>query len=438
MVLMSGCSGGGGGGADGGGGSGGGGGGGPVTERPSRATYTCSVARGVTDYTPRTWKSSPALVATRGGAAYLLRIESMPASPVIPVLGEFVIGSLGADGMLGSTTVVPSATSQDVGLLAAIPHGDGFVALWAESGRLRFAAFDASGASAQAPKDVITGTDVIGPEQIAAGPDGGFGVVYMASADTNHHDLYFVALGPDGGVRGAPRRLDQTSGNFGYGVLPAPAIAGGPSGYAMIWRNLVGPAGGIEFAKAGADGTETVARRRISVGTGATVVGGSIGFESPVNALIEASGGYLAAWVETQSSSSTVVLARLDASGVRVGPPAPLRRVVAGIEEVEPSLVPYGDAVAVLWAPAKHIVVCGGCIPDNRIDMVLIDPADLTPVSNVVSLVNDKPNPGSSSLPPGGLLRRQVVNLGQSLLTTFDVTFHVHHTSASASFSCQR
>jgi hypothetical protein len=396
------------------------------------------VARGVTDYTPRTWKSSPALVTTRGGTAYFLRIESMPATPVIPAPGKAVTGSVSADGMLGTSTVIPSVAAENMGAAAAVPRGDGFVAVWGESGKLRFAAFDVAGISALAPKDVITGTDVIGPVQIAEGPDGGFGLAYMASADTNHHELYFAVLGPEGDLRGAPRRLDQASGNFGYGVLPAPAIAGGPSGYAMIWRNLVGPDGGIEFAKASADGTETVARRRISVGAGATVVGGSIGFESPVNALIETSGGYLAAWVETQSSSSTVVLAQLDASGVRLGPPAPLRGVAAGFEEVEPSLVAYGDAVAVLWSRAKNIVICGGCIPDNRIDMVLIDPADLTPVSNVVTLVNDKPNPGSSSLPPGGLLRRQVAKLGQSLLTMFDVTFHVHHTSASASFSCQR
>ncbi|HET6283606.1 MAG TPA: hypothetical protein VFH73_21810, partial [Polyangia bacterium] len=67
MVLMSGC-----------GGGDGGDGGSPITERPSRAAYTCSVARGVTEYAPRTWQSSPALVVSSGGAAYLLRIESMP------------------------------------------------------------------------------------------------------------------------------------------------------------------------------------------------------------------------------------------------------------------------------------------------------------------------------------------------------------------------
>ncbi|HET6284782.1 MAG TPA: hypothetical protein VFH73_27750 [Polyangia bacterium] len=429
MVLLSGC-----GGGDGGGG---GGGGSPITERPSRAAYTCSVARGVTEYAPRTWQSSPALVVSSGGAAYLLRIESMPTAPFMPVPGQMVSGSLAADGTLGATTAVPSVAAQTVAFAAAVPRGDGFVAVWGESGKLRFAAFDAAG-SAQVPKDVITGTDAVGPLQIAAGPDGGLGVIYTASADTNNHELHFVVVGPDGDVRGGPRRLDQTSGNVGYGVWPAPAIAGGPSGYAMIWRNLVGTQGGIEFAKAGADGTETVARRRISTGAGSTIVGGSIGFESPVNALLETSGGYLAAWVETQSSSSTVVLARLDASGVRLGPPAPLRAAAGGFEEVEPSLVRYGDAVAVLWARAKHIVVCGGCIPDNHIDLLLIDPTDLTPVSNVVSLVNDRPNAGGSGLPSGGLLRRQAVNLGQSLLTTFDIQFHTHHTSASAAFSCQK
>jgi hypothetical protein len=165
------------------------------------------------------------------------------------------------------------------------------------------------------------------------------------------------------------------------------------------------------------------------------MVGGAIGFESPVNVLLETRTGYLAAWVSVGSDQATVWLARLDPSGALVGSPAPLRAPASAIDEVEPSLVPFGDAVAVLWARGTHIFICGGCVPDHRIDLVLIDPGDFTPVSDVVSLTNGAaPGPNNRA---GGLLRRQVAKVGQSLLTTVDVTFHVHHTSASAAFSCQ-
>jgi hypothetical protein len=359
----------------------------------------------------------------------------MPAMPTIPEPGQLLIGSLAADGLFGATTVIPSGPPQNLGPAAAVPSGEGFVAVWGESGNLRFARFDAAGASASAPKDVITGADEVGGLQIAAGPDGGFGVVYTTTPNANNRQLNFVVVSPAGAVRGGPRRFDQTPPDMGSGRLPAAAIAGNSTGYAMIWRNMGDSKGGIEFAKAGPDGAETVARRRISAADG-SMTGGILGFEAPVTGLIEISDGYLAAWVQAQSSSSTVLLARLDPSGVRLGPPAPLRAAAGSIDEVEPMLVPYGDVVAVLWARGNHIFVCGGCIPDHRIDLILVDPTDLTPVSNVVSLNNDAPG-GILNGMPGGLLRRQVVKLGPSLLTTFDITFHVHHISASAAFSCQ-
>jgi hypothetical protein len=127
-----------------------------------------------------------------------------------------------------------------------------------------------------------------------------------------------------------------------------------------------------------------------------------------------------------------VRLARLDAAGVRQGAPAALRAATPDIDEVEPTLVPFGDAVAVLWGRGNHIYICGGCVPDNSIELLLVDPTTLTPVSNQLSLTN------GGDPKAGGLLRRRVAVLDQTLLATYLLNFHVHATPGSAAFRCAK
>jgi hypothetical protein len=85
----------------------------------------------------------------------------------------------------------------------------------------------------------------------------------------------------------------------------------------------------------------------------------------------------------------------------------------------------------VLWGHGSHIYICGGCVPDHSMDLVLIEPTTLTPVSNVLSLSNGGDPRG------GGLLRRRVAVLGPTLLATYLLTFHVHATPGSAAFRCE-
>ena len=101
-------------------------------------------------------------------------------------------------------------------------------------------------------------------------------------------------------------------------------------------------------------------------------------------------------------------------------------RLRLSVELVE---VPGG---AVLWGRGSHIYVCGGCVPDHGIELLLVDPATLAPVSNAISLTNGGDPRG------GGLLRRRVAALGDSLLTTYLLTFHVHATPGSALFTCSK
>jgi hypothetical protein len=223
-------------------------------------------------------------------------------------------------------------------------------------------------------------------------------------------------------------------------VTPAPTIVSDANGYAMIWRSPNDARGGIDFTKTDAAGVETVARKRISVtNTQGIVVGGTAGFDHAAHALLAVDGGYIAAWSEVNQganfgsgASSEVRIVRLNATGVATAAPVPVRPRTVDVDEVEPVLVKVGNAAAIAWGRGSHIYICGGCVPDHRIDVLPIDPNDLTPLGPLVSLTNG----ATAGTQAGGLLRKRIVTVGNTLLTAYMLTFHVHATPGSATFTC--
>jgi hypothetical protein len=410
----------------------------PITQRPSRGTYQCTQQRGRTDHTPRSWQINPPALVTTSKGAFLARIESMGSMPFNQPPPELLLSSFDVAGTFGPPTTLPLANRDEAGGLAAAPRGDGFALVWIDGSKLRFAAFDPSGQNVVPAKDVLDGIDRLATPMLAAGPDGGFGLVWAPTNDTRmgQREVRFAVLDGMGTIRKAPRSLTPKPGStFTH---PAPAITASASGYAMAWRDPGSELGGIDFETADAGGAPLIARHRVSAANPGAVAGGLSGFEPPTTALLATGGGYLVAWAEEKiglgdsGASSVVRLARLDSAGVRQGTPAVLRAATKDIDEVEPTLVPFGDAVAVFWGRGGHIYICGGCVPDNSIELVLVDPATLTPVSNVLSLGNGGDPRG------GGLLRRRVAVLGESLLTTYLLHFHVHATPGSAAFKCTK
>lgn len=418
----------------------------PITTRPSRGTYQCRVQRDRTDHRPRFWKLvPPALVKTAGGAAFLARFESTvdyPPSP-FPQTQQLLVSSFDPAGTFGAPVTVPVTNPMEAGAVAAAPRGDGFVTVWVEGGMLRLAAFDAAGTLVLGPRDVLSTVPAGGDPhragidpRLAAGADGGFGLVYTPQVTLGSYEVRFAVLDPDGSVRMPPRPLTATPG--AAFAAPAPAIVATAGGYAFVWRDPGAPDGGIDFAAADLRGAEVVARHRISPPAGAGLVLGGVGvFEPATNALAPVGDGFVAAWTEARrgdlkDAGSVVRLARLDGAGNRLGVPVSLRAFETDADEVEPALVPFGDALAVMWGRGSHVYRCGGCVADHRIDLLLVDPATLTPVSNLVS-VNNGGDPKA-----GGLLRRRVAVLGDSLLTTYLLTFHTFAAPGSALFTCTK
>jgi hypothetical protein len=411
----------------------------PITQQPSRGTYQCTIQRGLTDHGLNWVTLRPALVTTSAGKAFLARLESMsdPTMPFMPAPPQLLSSTVDEAGTFGPSTVLPAGDAAQIVGVAAAPRGDGLLVVWQEDTKLRLVGLDASGQIAIPVKEVVAGADPAGGLRIAGGADGGFGLVYTAQVAMGAREPRFLVLGADGSSRTAPRVLTATPGSA-YRE-PAPTITATPGGYAMIWRDPSSAEGGIDFAAADASGAELVPRRRISdPGHAGLEVGGIGAFDPATTALVSVAGGYVAAWTEVQAgsqmrgASAVVRLARLDSTGGRVGPAPLMRATTVDVDEVEPTLVPFGETIAVLWARGAHLYICGGCVPDHRMDLLLVDPVTLAPVSNQVSLAT------GGGERAGGLLRRQVAVLGESLLTTYLLTFHVNAKAGSAAFHCSK
>jgi hypothetical protein len=408
----------------------------PIIDRPSAARYQCRIARDRTDHSPRNWGLvPPALVKTAQGKLFLARLETTGDYLFNGPPPQVTVSTLDVAGTFGTPTTIPLANSLEGSAIAAAARGDGLLVLWVDDGKLRLAAFDAAGQIVLAARDVLDHVDAGSNPALALGPDGNYGLAYAPQLSLGSREVRFAVLDANGTVKAAPRVMSGPGASF---ASPAPAIAATSYGYAMLWRDPSSMAGGIDFAAATVSGVEVVPRHRVSAAVELGLsVGGVGGFESPQSALLPNGDGYLAAWTEAKrseftASGSVVRLARLDAEGNRLGEAASMRRFQYDVDEVEPTLVPFGDAVAVLWGHGSHIYICGGCVPDHRVDLLLVDPATLAPVGNLVSLTNGGDPRG------GGLLRRQVGVLGSSLLTTYLLTFHTSAKPGSAAFDCSK
>jgi hypothetical protein len=419
----------------------------PIVERPIAGAYSCSVTRDPTSHSPRAWTGLSALQPIADGSLYLARVEwdTSSSGGYYAAPHSFLASSFAVDGSLGSSTTVPVDNVKDVAALATAPQGQGFVLVWADAQSLRLAAFDAKGALVGQPKiitaldrDANTGVGL----RIAADASGGGFALALAIRKNATDEVQALFLDPDGVARAPLRRLGAppTSGNS-Y-ADPMPNLAATTDGYVFVWNRIEGKTSSILFAKTDALGNETVAPRAI-VSTDSLALGYA-GFAGGGTRIVEVAGGFVAAWSEshegqiddggfypTKGAWSVVRLTRLDSQGAPVGTSATLRAPESDVDEVEPVLTPSADALAVSWSRGSHIYMCGGCVPDHRIDLLLIDPASFAPLSNVVTVTN-----GGGGLKAGGLLRKQVAATGSSFVTLYDREFHTSAEPGSAVFTC--
>jgi hypothetical protein len=87
-----------------------------------------------------------------------------------------------------------------------------------------------------------------------------------------------------------------------------------------------------------------------------------------------------------------------------------------------------GEDLGLVWSQGGVIYICAGCMPDNHLEFVVLDGEDLNPVSAVVRLENAEPM--------GGFILPQIASVGDSLLVTSTLQYHVSGEGAFGSITC--
>ena len=392
---------------------------------------------------PLLWSgSSPShvLVTTSTAGAYLARFEAS-GDPFGELVRQLRVSSFDVDGTFGPPRDMPGIPNGEGQFVAAAPDRDGFVLVWSMPEVVRFAAFDAGGRFRVMPRDLASTSGQV--SQLAITPrTGGFALLFSKRTDQDSApELFFLALGPGGEEAGQPQLVH--SGESLYRELSAQIVQRG-DGFGVIFRDAERGApflaSDVLFARLDAQGSLQGEPVKISATTGRGFSSGGVaGVSSGTLSLIPRSNGFLAGWTEAfspednfdgsgpEKAYAIIRIAELDGSGAVIGGPHSLQSPENDIDQVDPTLLPFADTIAVLWGRGSHIYVCAGCIPDHRTTLVLLDPVTLAPASNIVSLA-----PTS-----GGQLNRSAVVVGSSILMTMRLTYHVHDTAGSAAFSCQ-
>jgi hypothetical protein len=406
----------------------------PILERESAGTYQCSVKQTLVNYMPRAWMFGSAALAGNAQAALLARLETQTGELGIPGEYELVVSSLDATGALGESAVIPVEDPWMVSSPALLPLDATRTALvWVEGAALHYTTLDAQGKAAEAATILSGDVDSLSRPRLALGAQGTLGLAFRGAAGAAR----FVEIDDAG-------KLVQPAIELGEGkVDAAPELVSLANGFALLWSAMGEPDSNgyyptpevffarVEDGKVQGD-VEQVSRAKA---TNEFLTGS---FFSPSQVSLVRNGeGFLGAWsagsygsAEGENPSdgySVIRLARLDAQGKVVGKSVQLDRVMDSVDDVEPQLVPFGDALALLWARGSHIYICGGCIPDHDLHAVLIDPESLTPLSNVVKVGAEH----------GGLLRRQTLVQESDLLAAFEIMFHTNSYPAFAAFHCE-
>jgi hypothetical protein len=398
-----------------------------LLDRTPDPRFDCAVSRTTTDAAPRAWAPYPALVATAGGTVFLARSESQSADPWSPAPRSLLVSPFDAAGTFGTPVTIP-ADADNVRGADAVPAGNGFLLAWADTA-LHTALRDASGAAVADPRTLAgAAPDPLTHPSLARRGDA-FALAWGEPVGQEGRKVRLARLDASGAMEGTP--LDFATPNGGWDD-PAPRVAAGADRVGLLWRQADGNRGSAWFAAMALDGTTAVPPTRVStVDEDGVTLGGS-GWGTARVALMAAGSGWLAAWNESRmgadymsGASSIIRVARLDVDG-RSLHEAALRDVVVDRDEVEPILLPYRGAAALLWSAGTHIYICGGCYPDNVLNLVLLDPSALVPVSGVASLPNA----------PGGLMGATVAASGDDLLAAFAIRYHVTENAGTGTYAC--
>jgi len=393
----------------------------PILEREPMPTHACEETRAMTQSTGTVAGRSDALVAV-DGEYFMLRSSS-----------TLTLSNIALDGTTGDEVVL-DAEAFGFHSATSIVVDTSIVVVWTNSGGaspiLRYAAVDDTLGTVVAPKDItgITG-EYVTTAAIVPSPTGGVALLYEVSDAAGQTSLRFSTLDVDGEITGTP--VDVAEVGRLYGMAPVGAAATSDGGYAVSY--VVGDSIQTEvfFVVLDANGTQRIAPRRISREAGdgwSSELGGA-----RRRSLLPVGDRFWVAFTESWFDPDprqlqgyvTVKLAIVDAQGQSED--HLLQAPVEGENNLWPSFVELDDRVGLLWTSGTIIWICVGCISDNDLQFVLLDPDAVVPASNVVTQLHQ----------PNGIVGPLGAFVGADMLTAASLDFHAVTLPASGALRCE-
>jgi hypothetical protein len=392
----------------------------PLLEREPVLSHTCSETRALTQVPEATWV--PGVVKVVGNQAWLLRSDS-----------GIVLSTLSADGTLGAGVTLD--TDYAAAFQADLADREGALAvIWRHetgpTGELfRTAVVASDGTFIVATQDLEpTARDYLESPRLAVRKSGGFALLYADWDGVGR--LRFAELDANAALTAGPTAIVESAEYLGRA---GHHLAATSTGYALAYVD--GPLGGTDvyFAALDAGGTPRFSPRRISRPAGGGRSSGQ-NWNATGSALLQVADRSWLAWTETNTSGSfdevtgqtSVWIAVLDDVGE--GKAYPLQAGASGRVDESPALFPVEDRVGVLWTQGTFISVCGGCVVDNDVRVVLIDGASMAPASPVVVHVHQGQN---------GYLEPHPVLVGGDLVTVTRLDFHALSYPGTGAIRCQ-
>jgi hypothetical protein len=390
----------------------------PILEREPMPTHACEETRAMTQAVGVMFGRSEALV-TMAGEHFVLRSAE-----------TLTLASIGLDGAIGDEIVLEADEFLARSPTSVVVDAE-IVTVWAyDNSVLRYAEVDEALTLVVAPRDIVgpTGEYVTVAAMVPSASDG-VGLLYGESDGGGLTYLRFLPLDADGDAASLPVDVAQVGQT--YGMVAAAAALTSDGGYAVTYTVGEYDETEVFFVILEADGTQRFAPQRISRA-------GVDGWRSELGSALRRSVlpvgdrfwvAFTESWFDpdpmVMAGNTVVKLAIVDAQGQSES--HSLQAPIDGKNHLWPSFVEVDDRVGLMWTSGSIIYICGGCISDHDLKLVLLDPDAIVPASNVATQLHQT----------NGIVAPLVTGVGADLLTAASLDFHATSLPSSGTLRCE-
>jgi hypothetical protein len=388
----------------------------PVLERPVREEFSCEVT---TPLASLGFGWTDGELASLPNGAFLAWMRPSEASAP----DAAVVASIDATGALGPVRQIATHIGSSVTRPRLAPSARGMTAAWVESvadqmSTLRVAELDSEGTVTKTPVTVQGLAERLTAPEIAPTADGNAFLFVNSTVDFSSSRVRFALLDADAAIVGQVADVHTSDRAPRTGALVAV-----PGGFAAAFTTAGNE---VETQVAFLDADGNLQGEPVVLGTSRPYLGQSLLVRG--DELIVAFGAEDGSYDETDLAGY-VGLARFDLeTRALTAPVVRVQTPTTGEETANPVLFRVGDELGLLWSRGTIIYICGGCMPDNHLEAVVMDGDDFTPLTELVTMANSEPF--------GGFVRPMVAPLGEDVVVAATLQFHIAGSAASGVLRC--